>query len=238
MKKYILSLLLMLPIFAIAQQEVFDKFASEVKTINIEKEELEQVINLTKTALQERQLTQSQFFVVVDANEKKQNAYLAYFDAESQNLNLSPVAAKVSTGSKRSGHFITPVGWFENLPEYGSHRAEGTKNSNGIRGLGIKGMRVWDFGWQKAQAGWKNNEDIRDIRFQMHATDPSGLEARLGKPDSKGCVRVHTTMNIFLDKYGILDKKYEEKGSWVLHKDRQPVNNAGSLLLVINTSSK
>src|SRR4051794_28796337 len=59
-------------------------------------------------------------------------------------------ATHVSTGKPgRKEHFLTPVGVFRNTTGILGYRAEGTRNENGIRGLGTKGMRVWDFGWQQ-----------------------------------------------------------------------------------------
>lgn len=178
----------------------------------------------------------SQYFIIVDRNPLTQNAFLAFYDADAKKVEISN-PAKVSTGSKAKKHFITPLGWFENKTESGSYRAMGTKNENGIRGIGKKGMRVWDFGWTPANAGWKDNFII-DIRFQMHATDPDQLEKRLGKPDSQGCVRVHSSFNEFVDKFGIIDKNYETSldPKWVLRKDRTPVANAGSFILVVDSA--
>ena len=70
-------------------------------------------------------------------------------------------------------------------------------------------MRVWDFGWQPAERGWKVEPDLVDIRLLMHATDPDYLEQRLGRPASQGCIRVPAAMNRFLDMHGVLDADYE-----------------------------
>lgn len=234
------SLLLFQNLSVMAQtpQELFSTYKEQVIVASTTPEDTEKMTKKIQEALiQNNPLSESQYFIAVDRNPVKENLYIGFYDNDTKTFTLSD-PAKVSTGSTRKKHFITPVGWFENLPENGSHRALGTKNENGIRGLGKKGMRVWDFGWQKAQAGWEKKEDIRDIRLQMHATDPDFLEQRLGKPDSEGCVRVQAKMNEFLDKYGIIDKKYEEQQpqSWVLRKDRTPVEHAGSYLLVVDTS--
>jgi hypothetical protein len=50
--------------------------------------------------------------------------------------------------------FPTPVGLFLHTADILDYRALGTFNENHIRGLGLKGMRVWDFGWQTAEKGW------------------------------------------------------------------------------------
>ena len=95
--------------------------------------------------------------------------------------------SKVSTGqSGRRGYFITPLGVFLHTDGILDYRALGTFNENHIRGLGLKGMRVWDFGWQTAERGWRVERDPAEIRLLMHATDPDYLEQRLGHPASEG----------------------------------------------------
>ena len=212
----------------------YEELVPQIVLTPEEKNEILALVNFK--APENYKISFSQYFVVVDRNPEKQNAFLAFYNSETKKIEISN-PTKISTGSKSKKHFITPLGWFENTMDNGSYRALGTKNENGIRGIGKKGMRVFDFGWTKANAGWKENFII-DIRFQMHATDPDYLEKRLGKPDSQGCVRINSSFNEFLDKFGILDKHYEESATpkWVLRKDRTPVANAGSFLLVIDTA--
>ena len=151
--------------------------------------------------------------------------------------------SKVSTGqSGRRGYFITPVGVFLHTDSILDYRALGTYNENHIRGLGLKGMRVWDFGWQTAQKGWRDGPDPAEIRMQMHATDPDYLEQRLGHPASEGCVRIPAAMNRFLDMHGVLDADYERAapddarlGS-ILPRDRIPTPLAGDALVVVDSS--
>src|SRR6516165_2677877 len=51
---------------------------------------------------------------------------------------------KVSTGrTGRHGYFITPTGVFPHTIAILDYRALGTYNQNHIRGLGVKGSRVW-----------------------------------------------------------------------------------------------
>ncbi len=70
---------------------------------------------------------------------------------------------------------------------------------------------MFDFGWQMAEKGWgKGGEGVN--RLQMHATDPDLLEKRLGIPQSKGCIRIPTTLNIFLDQHAILEGDYDAAG--------------------------
>ena len=151
-------------------------------------------------------------------------------------------AAHVSTGqANRKDYYITPIGVFAHTDAILDFRALGTYNEHHVRGLGLAGMRVWDFGWQWALKGWHTDNAGGDIRLQMHATDPKLLEGRLGRPASEGCVRVSSTMNRFLDHYGILDADYERvaatdgRYSALLAADRAPTKLAGRLLVVIDT---
>jgi hypothetical protein len=67
---------------------------------------------------------------------------------------------KVSTGQAgRRGYFITPIGAFQHTDDILDYRALGTFNENHIRGLGMKGTRVWDLGWQTAERGWRVERD-------------------------------------------------------------------------------
>lgn len=181
----------------------------------------------------------SQYFLIVDSSNEKQNLFLAFWDKEINDFSISNHYQKISSGKNNlKQHFITPTGWLEQNKENGSYRALGTKNSNGIRGNGIKNMRVWDFGWQQAYTGWLKNPELRDIRMQMHATDPDFLEQKLGTPASKGCIRVSTELNKFIDENRILDKNLSEINHFSLSKAKNYVIEQGSLLLVINTDEK
>src|SRR5215831_14421562 len=67
---------------------------------------------------------------------------------------------KVSTGQiGRRDYYLTPTGIFLHTDLILDWRAEGTFNSQHIRGLGVKAMRVWDFGWQHAAKGWGTGEE-------------------------------------------------------------------------------
>lgn len=217
----------------LSKQQVIDAFHKTVKSTQPDEAQIALFNQNVQQASPETHFSRNQFFVIADRNPKHQDAALAYWNQDTKSVELIGFT-KISTGSVRSGHFFTPVGWFTNSPEFGSYRAQGTKNENGIRGYGRKGMRVWDFGWVPSTSGWKKGLNI-DIRFQMHATDPDYLEQRLGRPDSKGCVRIHNTFNNFLDQYGIIDAQYEAANSWVLRKDRIQIQDAGDKLLVIDT---
>jgi hypothetical protein len=182
-----------------------------------------------------------QLLVVVDRNPAAQQLriVLAQPDAAWEVIGGS----KVSTGQTgRRGYYITPVGVFLHTDGILDYRALGTFNENHIRGLGLKGMRVWDFGWQTADRGWGAERDPSDIRLLMHATDPDYLEQRLGRAASKGCVRIPAAMNRFLDLHGVLDADYERaarddvKLSSILLPERQPTPLAGNALVVVDSS--
>lgn len=198
----------------------------------------------TYSTLARAQLTQAnvsldhdQFVVVADRNPNVQAAFVFVMGPG----GVLPVGATpVSTGrSGQKDHFYTPVGVFANTVENPSFRAQGTKNSNGFRGYGRKGMRIWDFGWQTADKAWGKREP-REIRFQMHATDPDLAEPKLGHPASQGCVRVSAGFNEFVDHYGVLDADYlgaEAQGQhlWVLPKERVATGLAGRYLVVVDS---
>jgi hypothetical protein len=182
-----------------------------------------------------------QLLVVVDRNPAVQQLriILAQRDARWEVIGGS----KVSTGQAgRRAYFITPLGVFLHTDGILDYRALGTFNENHIRGLGLKGMRVWDFGWQPAERGWREDGDTADIRLLMHATDPDYLEQRLGRPASQGCVRIPATMNRFLDMHGVLDADYERAARddarfrAILPSMREPTALAGNALVVIDSS--
>ena len=185
-------------------------------------------------------LDRPQLVVVVDRAPNAQDLRIVLADPAGPWRMVG--AGKVSTGQcERRGYFITPTGVFQHTGGILDYRAEGTPNESGIRGLGIKGMRVWDFGWQMAEPGWGTDRAPREIRLQVHATDPAYLEQRLGRPASKGCIRVSTAMNRFLDIHGVLDADYERAAptdpriAAVLLPERTPTRLAGTLLIVIES---
>jgi hypothetical protein len=121
-------------------------------------------------------------------------------------------------------------------PDY---RAEGSYNTHHIRGYGVAGMRVYDFGWQVAERSWGAGGHSR-MRLAVHATDPERLEARLGTVASEGCIRIPASLNHFLDHYGVLDAEYEVaatqgKPQRVLLADRQALAWAGRYLVVVDS---
>jgi hypothetical protein len=181
---------------------------------------------------------QGQYVVIVDRNEFVQAAMIYWMspDREFHFIGASPV----STGKPGSfDHFITPTGVFEHTIHNLDFRAEGTRNQLGFLGYGLKGMRVYDFGWQTAQRGWEGGGES-ELRLQMHATDPDRLEQKLGTQHSKGCIRIPATLNAFIDHYGILDGDYEKamaagRTFWVLSAMREATPWSGRFLVIVDT---
>ena len=155
-------------------------------------------------------------------------------------------ATAVSTGKPgRYEHFITPLGVFAHSLDNPDYRAEGTLNKNGIRGYGVRGRRVFDFGWQDAQRTWGNG-GISPMRLQMHATDPRVLEPNLGRVASEGCIRIPASLNLFLDTHGVLDADYEAAASaaattgkklWILKPQRQTVPWPGRYMVIVDSQA-
>ncbi|HQT73102.1 MAG TPA: hypothetical protein PLX84_04115 [Acidiphilium sp.] len=187
-------------------------------------------------------LTRPQLIVVVNRDHSVQRLCLVAA-APSESWRVVGCDA-VSTGqSGRRGYYITPVGVFAHTTEILDYRALGTFNENHVRGLGLKGMRVWDFGWRVAEKGWRRDGETGEIRLLVHATDPDLLEPRLGHPASQGCVRISAAMNRFLDRHGVLDREQEAEArdnmrmAATLPADRTPSPLAGGLLVVIDSAN-
>ena len=180
--------------------------------------------------------------VVVDRNPAVQEAVIMLARPDGPWVIIG--GTRVSTGQAgRRGSYITPTGVYLHTADILDYRAEGTFNKNGIRGLGLKGMRVWDFGWQTATKGWRSDSERGPIRLLLHATDPDRLEPRIGRPASQGCVRVPAAMNLFLDRHGVLDADYE-RAAWddaryraVLRPGRVASPLAGRILLVVDSAA-
>lgn len=183
----------------------------------------------------------AQAFVMVDRSPQVQAAFVVLRTPEGGWSWVG--AAPVSTG--RPGafeHFRTPLGVYAHTLDNPDFRAEGTYNENHIRGYGLRGMRVFDFGWALAERGWGDG-GTSPMRLQMHATDPNVLEPRLGRAASKGCIRIPATLNVFLDRYGILDADYEQAAArgdppWVLRRDRAPIAWPGRYLVIVDSQAQ
>ncbi len=183
-----------------------------------------------------------QLIVAVDRNPRVQEMRIIVAQPEDGPWAVIG-GSKVSTGqADRKLYYITPTGVFLHTDAILDYRAEGTFNENHIRGLGRKGMRVWDFGWHTAAKGWRSDGETGDIRLLIHATDPDYLEQRLGRPASQGCIRVPAAMNKFMDRHGVLDVDIERTAiddiryAALLLPDRTPSPLAGNALVVVDSA--
>lgn len=186
-------------------------------------------------------LLADQYALIVDRSVNVQAALLYWMspDASPRFIGASPV----STGRVGEfNHFETPIGVFAHTLANPDFRALGTKNVNGIRGYGQKGMRVFDLGWQQAERGWGKGGPAT-MRLQMHATDPDRLEGKLGTPQSEGCIRMPSTLNQLLDHFGVLDADYVLATAlgptlWVLPPDQTPVQGPGRYIIVMDSAQQ
>lgn len=186
-------------------------------------------------------ITESQYVLMVDRNPHVQAVFLYWLDSQALSERWHFIGASPASTGKPGEfeHFITPLGVFAHSLENKDFRAEGTRNDLGIRGFGIKGMRVYDFGWVQGERGWGCGGEGQ-MRLLLHATDPDYLEQRLGEAMSKGCIRIPATLNTFIDRYGLLDADYEQalaeaETLWVLRADRIPTPWAGRYLVVVDS---
>jgi len=182
-------------------------------------------------------IDRGQFVLLVDRSAFVQAAMVWWVgpDGAAMLVGASPASTGRPSGFE---HFETPVGVFEHSLANPDFRAEGTLNDNGIRGYGDKGMRVYDFGWVVARRGWAPGE--QPMRLQVHATDRDRLEPRLGRRESKGCVRIPATLNALLDRHAVLDAAYDEalaagRSPRVLRPDRLPSPASGRWLVVVDS---
>ena len=186
-------------------------------------------------------LSSPQYVVLVDRNPKVQAA-LVYWGSPTGGWRLVG-ATPVSTGLPgRYEHFTTPLGVFDHSTANPDFRAEGTKNKLGFRGYGVKGMRVYDFGWVPSPRGWGDGA-MGVLRLQMHATDPALAEPLLGSARSEGCVRIPAALNAFIDHHGLIDAAYDQTAddgpsSRVLAADRVPTLSPGRYLVVVDSQRK
>ena len=184
--------------------------------------------------------TTPQYFVLVDRSPRVQAVFVYWFglDGTWQLVGASPA----STGKPGEfEHFVTPLGVFPHSLSNRDFRAEGTRNALGVLGYGVAGMRVFDFGWVDAERGWDEG-GMSPMRLQMHATDPELLEPLLGAvAHSKGCIRIPASLNVFLDRHGLLDADYEAAAAGgrklaVLRDDRVPTLFPGRFLVIVDSA--
>jgi len=208
------------------------------RRLNVPDSEQDYYGGLLAKAVAEKNIDAEQYFVLVDRCPFVQAVMIYWMSADREFHFIG--ASPASTGKPgRFDYFVTPAGVFEHSVDNPDFRAEGTRNENGIRGYGIKGRRVFDFGWQQSERGWGRGGE-GTMRLQMHATDPHLLERRLGTAQSKGCIRIPATLDVLLDHYGILDADYETamaegKKFWVIPKDREATRWSGRYLVIVDT---
>ncbi len=242
------SLLLLMPAAAAPAGDSGDvmaaRFAREVNMrLRVPDEEQAGYADRLADALSAAGLRETgpQYFLLVDRSPVIQAAFV-YLSSPARGwrfIGASPVSTGYAGGFE---YFMTPPGVFGHALANMDFRAEGTRNANGILGYGIRGMRVFDFGWIEGERTWGAG-GRSPMRLQVHATDPDLLEHHLGRPRSKGCIRIPASLNGFLDRYGILDAEYEQAARqgrhlWVLRPDREPVEEPGMYLVVIDSGRK
>lgn len=181
----------------------------------------------------------ARFAVLVDRSPRIQ-ALLLFWRSPEGGLGLVGAAPCTTGRAGRYEHFLTPLGVFDHGLTDPDFRAEGTRNALGVRGYGVAGMRVFDFGWVLTERGWGRGGPGW-MRLQLHATDPDLLETRLGRTGSKGCIRIPGSVNVFLDCHGVLDADYESSAAagrtpWQLRPDRRPSPWAGRHLVVVESA--
>lgn len=251
MKKFLLAIVFLLATISVSAQvedgtSLALVFRSEVdRRLDVPQEAQAHYAQLLEAALASAEMlfTRSQYVLLLDRNPNVQAIFVYWADAlPAQNRFYFIGASPASTG-KPGGfeHFITPTGIFAHTLANKDYRAEGTRNRRGIRGLGRKGMRVYDFGWEQGERGWGRGGQSQ-MRLMVHTTDPDYLEPYLGTIMSKGCIRIPATLNIFIDRYGLLDADYEQalaegKKLWMIRKDRTPTPWSGRFLVIIDSGS-
>lgn len=221
-------------------------FQREVdRRLDVPQQDQARYAQLLETALASEgtPITKSQYVVMVDRNPFVQAIFVYWLDSQSSSDRLRYIGASpTSTGKPgQFDYFTTPVGVFAHTLNNRDYRSEGTPNSHGIRALGHKGMRAYDFGWTLGERGWGNG-GLGQMRLLMHTTDPDYLEQHLGRVMSKGCIRIPATLNTFIDRYGILDADYEQamangKKLWMIRADRTPTPWSGRYLVIVDSNS-
>lgn len=215
------------------------------RRLDVPAAERQRYFDLLQQALRDDELTSSadpvaQAFVLIDRSPQVQAACIVVRTPANDWHWIG--AAAVSTGKTGSfEHFLTPLGVFAHSLDNPDFRAEGSFNKNHIRGYGLRGRRVFDFGWQSAERGWGKG-GVSRMRLQMHATDPDVLEPRLGRVASEGCIRIPATLNVFLDRHGILDADYEEaiaggQALWVIRPSRQTIPWPGRYMVIVDSGA-
>lgn len=183
-------------------------------------------------------LARPQYLAVVDRDPNMQALLLLFrtADGQWQWVGASPVSTGRTGGAD---NFETPLGAFAHSPANADARSEGKADGEGLLPYGEKGLRIYDFGWQRVPKGWGSGTATR-MHLRMHATDPDLLERRLGSAQSQGGIRIPAALNRLLDRYGVLDAEYEQaardgRPTGVLDPQREPVAFPGRYLIVVDS---
>ncbi|ONN64184.1 L,D-transpeptidase [Herbaspirillum sp. VT-16-41] len=217
-------------------------FAAEVHPrLQLPEGEQLRYLELARSMLQEHgiSLDEPQYILVIDRAASVQAALLYWMEngQPSQLIGATPVSTGRPAGFD---HFLTPTGIHRHTVDNPDYRAVGTRNSHGIRGYGVRGMRVFDLGWKIATRGWGKG-GVSTIRLQMHATDPALLEPLLGTRQSKGCIRIPASLNQLLDEHGVLDAEYQAaRNAGMRIVPAMPVGDvtgAGRYIIVLDTGT-
>jgi hypothetical protein len=226
------------------EADLFAVFARDVdRRLEVPAHELERYVQWLDEKLQGAGLAQmpAQHVFMVDRSAAVQAGFL-FLRTPTGTWDFIG-ATQVSTGLPGTyEHFVTPTGVFEHSLANPDFRSEGTQNDLGVRGYGRRGMRVFDFGWVLGQRGWGSG-GTSPMRLQVHATDPDLLEPRLGRPASKGCIRIPASLDDFLDRRGVLDADYLralERGEylWMIRADRQVTRWPGRYLVIVDSERR
>lgn len=238
---FLCALLTCMPAFAQQPLELRAQFLAEVTPqLELPPDEASRYGALAADKLRQAgvSLAVPQYVVVVDRSPQVQALFVFWFPASGPVILIG--ASPVSTGrTGRFDYFETPLGVFDHTPANPDFRAEGTKNELGFRGYGVKGMRVYDLGWQTARRGWGKGGES-SMRLQMHSTDPALAESRLGSVQSKGCIRIPASLNRLIDATGLLDAAYDLASAagahlWVVPVGRVAIASAGRYLVVVDS---
>lgn len=217
------------------------RFESEVdRRVNVPLDQQQRYIELLRRTLDVAGFTDqaARSWVVIDRSANVQAMFLLVSAPPDRWIWLG--ASPVSTGRPGSyDHFETPIGIYVHSLDNPDFRAAGTYNENHVRGYGVRGMRVFDFGWVMAVRGWGTGA-VSPMRLQMHATDPERLESLLGATASKGCIRIASSLNRFLDRHAVLDADYLNamaagRSLWIMAPVDEPLPWPGRYLVVLDS---
>ena len=187
-----------------ALDKAIDEFGTLASWVDFPEPYAQSVISTASAMLAGREGVNGHFVVIVDRSVHRQAIFVTLVSEDGQDWKVVYQGAGSTGKPGGKEHVKAPVGIFDLDGSMRAERAEGTCNETPIGGNGLRGSRVWDFGWQ-ATDDWRTAGAKMKIRMEMHATDPANLEHRIGRADSEGCIRIHADLNAAMDRYGVLD---------------------------------